>query len=277
MQNITLRRPSLNNPPKLYGLWSLWNIMERFFAENFFLLFDVLNSRERDTRLSFWRLSTNDLKLVETVLRFESSCKRLGLNASAAQISEIKFYQEQGGLTVGKFRDMCVDLHRRLQHELEDRVFFALSPEEAHEYWKKKDILSPEVSAKYPAELLDDFEEAGNCMATGRYTASVFHLMRVMETAVKRLAQRHQVTLPDDLHWGGILSAIKPAIEGMPKSSDAERQLRNQHSEVFSLLYHVKQAWRNDTMHPKRTYTANQAKEIFAACKSYLVTLSDVL
>jgi hypothetical protein len=58
-------------------------------------------------------------------------------------------------------------------------------------------------------------------------------------------------------------------IEAMPQG-----EVRKSWSEVRALLYHVNQAWRIDTMHPKQTYTREEAKEIFAAIRSFMGRLA---
>jgi len=65
--------------------------------------------------------------------------------------------------------------------------------------------------------------------------------------------------------WGKLLSDINKKIEVMPKGD-----IRDKWSESHTLLYHVKQAWRNTTMHPKQSYTTNEAREVFDAVKSFM-------
>jgi hypothetical protein len=260
-----------------HRLWSLWDLMKPFYADNFLLLFDLLNARAQDTRFGLRRLNADDRKMLDMVFKFEAWCLELNLPSSAAKISQIRLWDTNGSLNIGKLRDLYKDLHGRLQDELDDRHFLSLSVDEAKNYWQNKSLLEPDVAAKFSPSLLEDLEEAGSCLAVERATAAVFHLMRVMEAAVGTFASKHNVKITNDLDWGTILAAIKPAIEGLPKTNETEKALKDQHSEVFSLLYHVKQAWRNPTMHPKRTYTPEQAKEIFAAVKSYLTCLGALL
>ncbi len=42
-------------------------------------------------------------------------------------------------------------------------------------------------------------------------------------------------------------------------------------------LYHVKQAWRNSTMHPKETCTSEQAKEVFDAVRVFMRQLATLV
>jgi uncharacterized protein YwgA len=64
--------------------------------------------------------------------------------------------------------------------------------------------------------------------------------------------------------WGILLSEINKKIESMPKGAE-----KNNWSQVHANLYHVKQAWRNETMHPKATYTEEEAREVFDAMKAF--------
>ena len=72
--------------------------------------------------------------------------------------------------------------------------------------------------------------------------------------------------------WGPLLSDLHSKIESMPKGS-----VRDDWSEVHVNLYHVKQAWRNSTMHPNRIYTEDQAEEIYRTVKAFVRHLSGLL
>jgi hypothetical protein len=52
---------------------------------------------------------------------------------------------------------------------------------------------------------------------------------------------------------------------------------RDAWSESHSHLYHVKQAWRNGTMHPKKTYTQEEAEAVFAAVRVFMRHLAKLL
>jgi hypothetical protein len=52
---------------------------------------------------------------------------------------------------------------------------------------------------------------------------------------------------------------------------------RDEWSACHVNLYQVKQAWRNSTMHPKETYTTEQAKEVTEAVHAFLRQLSTLV
>ena len=143
----------------------------------------------------------------------------------------------------------------------------ALSTSERDLYQPQIPLFGREVDDKLSG-MAEDIGEAAKCLSVHRYTACVFHLMRAMEGAVQRLSESLSITNPSR-EWGKLLSDIKPKIAAMQTG-----EMRNKWSENFALLYHVKQAWRNDTMHPKQTYTEEEAKEVFSATRSFMKNLA---
>lgn len=162
----------------------------------------------------------------------------------------------------------ATDIRQRIRDELEDTSLFGLSPGAAGYYREPQEIFGDKVCEKFWSE---DLEEASKCLAFGRATASVFHLMRAMEVAVQNLGSNAGV--PDvNKEWGKILSDLQSKISAMEKGP-----VRNQWSECHVNLYHVKQAWRNETMHPKSTYTTDQAKEVLQTVKVFLNQLEKLI
>ena len=100
--------------------------------------------------------------------------------------------------------------------------------------------------------------------------------MRAMEYAVKMLGQKLNVTVIDkhnvDLEWGPIISNINDALNKMPKDD-----YKTKWSGVASLLHYVRIAWRNSTMHPKNTYTEDEARDVYNSCKSFMSSLVELL
>ena len=124
------------------------------------------------------------------------------------------------------------------------------------------------ICAAFPA-CVEDIAEAHQCFAFGRYTASMFHLGRVMELGVKRVAQEMQVT-PSRDDWQSFLKGINEAVERMPYKTTEERERRAPFAEAAGYLFHFKEAWRNPTMHPKRTYTREEALNVLNGANAFL-------
>jgi HEPN domain-containing protein len=199
----------------------------------------------------------------------EQFCRELGLAASAATIKKMLACLEKERSTYRDFFTFGSELGGRLVDEMEERSFIALNGIEAQHYIEPLKGWDDALD-KLP-NLTDDVGEASRCFAFGRYSAAMFHTMRALELAVQALSAKlgiHNV----EREWGKLLSDIGKAIEKMPTSKE-----RNQWSEAHTLLYHVKQAWRNEVMHPKQTYTEEEAAEVIGASKSFCRHLANLI
>jgi HEPN domain-containing protein len=191
----------------------------------------------------------------------------------AARLAQLRPEGPAFRLTDAQVRMMVFDLQNITQSvtdELEFRKVYLLPSRSAALVDLDAPIVDAAVEASFPLAM-EDLREAAQCLAFERYTAAVFHLMRTMESSVRALASSVGVTQVDK-EWGKLLSDISKAIEAMPKGD-----LRNRWSESHSLLYHVKQAWRNDTMHPKSTYTEAEARAVLDAVKSFMTHLARLI
>jgi hypothetical protein len=200
-----------------------------------------------------------DLELVSG----DAACARLRMSMGSSRVT----YQPDGWVNldqraVPEISANCLDLAMRVLDEMKLRSVFwvplrgrALVAQNGPPFGANVERVFPKAS--------EDISEAGMCLGLGRWTASVFHLMRATEVMVQRLAKKLKIGNTDRV-WGLLLSDISKAVEAMPKGAK-----RNNWSEVHTHLYHVKQAWRNDTMHPKQTYTEEEARAIYSAVDTF--------
>ena len=109
------------------------------------------------------------------------------------------------------------------------------------------------------------------CLGVGRPTAAVYHLMRVMEFGIRRLAKRLKLAKRlEHKSWGDILGAARTAIAAMPYTTTKDKSRRDRYSEVVAHLNNVKDAWRNPAMHSKRRYGQDEAEAIFGNVKTFM-------
>lgn len=167
------------------------------------------------------------------------------------------------------------ELRERIEHELQERYMFCLSSEDGRVLDSANTIFGDRIEDVFPGGAFDR-DEATKCLSLGRYTACVFHLMRSMEAAVIRAGATLGVTIVDKhnrgLEWGKIISNMRGPIERM----DVGKK-KDDWSASLGMLYHVKQAWRNDTMHPADKYTKEEATAVFFATRSFLESLVSLI
>lgn len=211
-------------------------------------------------------------KLIE---RLRHSCEMLDFSDIYPAITRIESPLEYAA-TIG-VTDLPADvkaLKDRFEDKLKTSWFLHVSSVDLPLYGKR-DLFGEKVSKKFP-KAIEDIEEAGSCLALGRATASVFHLMRAMEVVVQRLSKSLGIQ-NTNREWGKLLSDMGKAVEAMPRGSEAEKRRRKRWSEAHTHLYHLKEAWRNDTMHPNKVYTQAQAMEVFNATRVFMSHLIGLL
>ncbi|MBU6508243.1 MAG: hypothetical protein KGQ82_12160, partial [Alphaproteobacteria bacterium] len=129
------------------------------------------------------------------------------------------------------------------------------------------------VEAKFPALMSEDISEAGKCLALNRWNAAVFHLMRVMEIALQKLGDVLNVSLVNEKQWQNILDEVNREIRKLDHKLPRTIAL----AEISFHLYAVKLAWRNEVMHPKQTYTHEEADAIFRNVRIFIRELAGVI
>lgn len=145
--------------------------------------------------------------------------------------------------------------------EVQVRHFEAVSP------------FGDQVGAAFPTASFD-ISEASKCRAFERWTASVMHLMRVLEIGLRALARFHDVA--PEANWNMVLNQIEAKTRETTKRShgvEAEQWA----AEAATHLRFVKNAWRNQASHALTTYDEERAVTIFDGARSFMQHLASNL
>jgi hypothetical protein len=182
--------------------------------------------------------------------------------------------QKPHGLEI--YTNDILDDVRRIKNDfiviLSKRFFFYVRADLSKHYGRPE-LFGGKIAKKFKAAR-GDIEHAGNCLALGESTASVLHLMRAMEGAILQLAKKLHVTINPRATWGTILRDLDAAIKVLPDDTTRRQLKKDLWSECRANLYHVKQAWRDPSMHPRRNYSETQAVQIMAAVQVFLEQLA---
>ncbi|ADP70499.1 hypothetical protein Rvan_1231 [Rhodomicrobium vannielii ATCC 17100] len=263
-------------PFQPYGLVSLWDMLE-IDAQAFVVAVESLNAI--DAHLAHLDLSDdkiiNDEDTIATIASLLLDLNK-ATDAIYAPVTEQALARLMELLVNKKCKETELsgklsDIRQRLRDELNGTTFFVLEEVYADLYNGTIDYFGFDIGVTFSSQAEADIEEAGKCLALGRGTSCVFHLMRAMEAAVKVLGSKLGVTNTEK-EWGKILSDLGRKIEDMPKGPS-----RDEWSACHVNLYHVKQAWRNSTMHPKETYTAEQAREVLLSVRIFMRQLATLV
>jgi hypothetical protein len=162
----------------------------------------------------------------------------------------------------------------RFRDELESRRFLYVTTELA-KFYEQNHLFGPWVSEKFP-NAQDDIRNAGNCYALGESTACVFHLMRAMEVVVQKLARRLSITVTPRTTWRVLTGAMDGKIKNLPETTVRQKRKKEAWEASRANLHHVGSVWRNGTMHPAKTYTQSQARDVLDATRVFMTALCDL-
>jgi hypothetical protein len=134
--------------------------------------------------------------------------------------------------------------------------------------------------------MRSDIVAAVDCYALDHNSASVFHLMMIMEKAVQAFGRKLKVNLVkkypgrrvSELTWEQILNELNPKLKAIPQSTVVQKRRHERLSAIQAHLYAVKDAWRNPTMHPRDTgYTAPQNLDLLNHVRTFMIGFAEVV
>lgn len=213
-------------------------------------------------------------RMLQRLPLLRDSCRALFLTITARSIEDALAgtFQQGTNKTAGELLTEVTFLQRTLKNELRDREFVFVTPHLAPYLTVEIPFGAPTAGA-FPGTI-DDMVEAARCLALSRNTACVFHLARMMESALRGLA----VALHLDMHtpsWDAALGKIDTELKrryekGLTWSAEEAQFF----GEAAADLRAVQRAWRNPTMHVGHRYDEEQATAIYAAVRSFMQHLA---
>jgi len=164
-------------------------------------------------------------------------------------------------------------LRSRLADILKNDFLFHLDPDDVPIYQSEQPF-GDLVGKKFP-KTIEDASEAAKCLALQRSTACVFHLMRVMEAGVKALGRKLKVSVNVEAEcWYDIVNHIDKAIKALPAQTAAQQRRKAALAAAAANLNAVRIATRNQVMHPKETYSREEARRVFDTTRAFMVHLA---
>jgi len=274
---------------------SLWDVIQ-IYAHRIVALLDELTSliNYLDNAPLLPASAADQLeKRMASFSQVVAYCNALQLSSAIKQTVYIQKRINEGTDTLKPedYVQMLGELKRRIREDLEECIFFCIyDPVIVSQFFKYTEteikihegcvlrpktayeLFDPAVAMRFP-QAIDDINEAGTCFAMERYTASVFHLMRVLEVGVRELAGLvdHKDFKPS---WGSILQKVEGYVlrtkyEALPPHVQPHIEFLRQ---VLPRMQAVQIAWRNKISHVGQSLIPNEAsiteqvaREIFGA------------
>jgi hypothetical protein len=203
------------------------------------------------------------------------------LGARLTQMSCLRLQERLLELPLSiKFRQIATSVEsisQRLTDELTMTTVLVIEADKQKYYDPPAPLFGIDVANNF-LSVSFELDESAKCLALGRPTACVFHLMRVMEIGIRATARCLQIPdpiKPAERNWGRMIKKIWDGIEAKwPNPSNRATGDGEFFEALYASLDAVKNPWRNATMHVEKKYTDDEAEHIFVAVKGFMKALA---
>jgi hypothetical protein len=203
-------------------------------------------------------------------------CESIGLSISVKCVDKL-FALGEKGCTVKEFADSLEQLGETITWEMEDKMFMFI-PASRSERYEQEQAFGDTVAKNFTSSSFD-IKEAGNCFASARYTASVFHLMRVLESGLVAFAKLFPSVPTNKENWQQIIEKIESEIRALPRAPIKPtdwKEKQEQYSQIANNFMFFKDAWRNYTAHLRGKYTEEEADSIYRNVRTFMQALAKI-
>jgi hypothetical protein len=213
----------------------------------------------------------------------EPQFRKIGLAITAETINELRTdLKAESRRNIQWLIDRVDAIEKLAEKELKDKLFFYIPPERGKFWPKAKEpyAFGRTVASSF-ASSTSDANCAAICLATMQSTASVFHLMRILEIGLTVLGNQFGVSLAHT-NWAPAIEQIESKIRDMHKDPAWKilpdcKELQEFYAQAASHFGILKDAWRNHTMHVRGKYTQDEAELIFENVKALMQKLAEKL
>ena len=220
---------------------------------------------------------------LEALINFCMNC-----DADLSLVHQIHDFRQE--MLEGKADRREAILHARLkailkavERNLDDRKFMYVPANQAP-YWNNFFWLGKDFPIAFSHPAKKEATELGSCITAGRWTACVFHSMRLAEHGLRKLAKSVNVTLKDrgKVHpvefadWNKIITSIRARIakiRTLPVGPKKEKELQF-YSDCNDHCEYMKDIWRNEVAHTRRFYDKEEAFGVVNRTKEFIQLLS---
>lgn len=249
--------------------------MQQFAARHFVKIMGVLARIETLTDMVSMNVEQFQGQFVQQVDEIEGYLHDLQVACAPLELAVTVRYVEDLHGRLRKFDTGACgaalrELRRLIECELETKTFLYIPQEKLRFFNDSRQLFGERTLDRFPS-VIAEVEEAGKCYAAGRNTASVFHLLRVLESGLRAVARSLSITTDTNRSWNSLLKKITMASQTQHPHDDRTAF----YAELVARLYAVKDAWRNPTMHIERRYGSEEARDIFnsvASCMHHIST-----
>jgi hypothetical protein len=230
-------------------------------------------------------------RFLQHLVDMRGMCEALQLSSASKQVRHIIEFVDKRVVPGNQVSPKLAELRRRIREDLEDHVYFCVPEKAAYRCFQRNEngfyrfkvpseLMDPKIAERFPAAS-EDIEASYRCFIFDCYAAAMFHLMRVVEIGVLKLAKVAGLEDPTP-SWGAVLQYVERIVL-RTKYEDVEpavRPYRDMLGAVLPQMQAIQRAWRNKFAHiedkiiPAEIISETVATEILVAVEAFMRQLA---
>ena len=213
--------------------------------------------------------------VISKLLQVAITCRSIELVVAPLQIdATIYNLKNPGNLAYLQVSQIVIDLGQAISSEMQSRLFLWIPPEKI-KYYDQAELFGPGVNESFPSTERD-VRSAGTCYAADEGTASVMHLMRVLELGLNVLALKLGIAF-ERREWENVINDMECVIKKIngPHAGNDWREQQRFYSEAAKDFRYFKNAWRNHAMHAHEHYDPSEERLILEHVGAFMGHLAE--
>jgi hypothetical protein len=264
-------RKICRSPAIPFGVVSLLEML-RFAAEDFWKAAELLATlAAHPTILSH---PNGRAKSVNTLNELLKQCDKLKLAVSLKEAEKILPALNSASTSPDRIPHLVASLSSVIQSELDTRMFFYMDPLRV-EYWHPLWLEDSPLRNAFP-KVHKELQSAGRCYAYGEAVACVFHLMRVIDSGLRAVADSLGISY-DARNWSGIGHKIQGKMEEKyTAKTDEWKQSEPVYASILTDIQAIGRGHRNPTLHEvEKKYTEAEAHYLLTVTQAFMLHLAE--
>lgn len=252
----------------MHGVVTLYDVL-KYAAADFYKLSEDFRMFATLPHKSYERSQTQRLQGAITVLH--EYCEKLDLPLSNNQINAV--VDAVNSKDHDRINRALDELQKRVQEELKAKVCFCL-PGHKVKYWHPLWLVDTPIYDKFRSAHAE-MQRAGHCFAYGENTACVFHLMRVVDFGLRKVAESLHITY-DARNWSGIATKIQEKMAQKHNTkTDEWKKSEPIYAEILTDIQAISRGHRNPVLHElEKKYDERDAEHMLNVVEGFMLHLA---
>lgn len=250
--------------------------MLRFAASDFQIIAMTMTQLQELDGLQL-RTDRGTEEFMDKIGLLVNHAQKIGMRSTIRQVENIRDYFS-GDLHGKKSNEVALmirELQVRIHEDLEERIMFVIPGDKAP-FVDAAWLENGAIATSFPTTALPEMRAAARCYAYGEDTACMFHLMRVVDFGLRRVAESIMGVDYSPVNWNAVGSAIQTKMEQKYQKKPAEwKKAEPFYAGILMDIQAISRGHRNAVIHDlEKNYAERDSRYMLTVVQAFMEHLA---